>query len=418
MLAQLVRKIQGSLVLKKIIWAIGIVLVYMLGKYTPLGTLPLHPGVVHSYNLTNSLDALAMVSGGNFSTYNLFSLGLAPWMTSMILWRFLSLFDLVKTGTRKQLHVSQMFLLLLIAFIQSLGLTYTSDFYNVSFLGMNSEWLPRLTSIVVMVAGSFVLMWLANLNVRKGIGGASVIIISNMTLAFLTNVVQLIKSSRFSIVEWMLVLLLIGLGSSLLIALTIKVYRAEYRIPIRRIMIVSSLAEETYIPIKITPAGGMPFMYAMTLMVLPTLVFSALGTFFPKQEWIHDLSLQFGLSDLPGILFYIFLLFILAIGFAYFNLDSGEIAEEMQKNGDFIEGVRPGLATKKYIESYIWRLAVIGAIYTCLIGGIPMVLVWKQSGQVGIALLVNNIYIITTLMLGVIEQIDVMLTWKRYGDLI
>nr|WP_301183454.1 hypothetical protein [Streptococcus suis] len=128
--------------------------------------------------------------------------------------------------------------------------------------------------------------------------------------------------------------------------------------------------------------------------------------------------MQFGLSDLPGILFYIFLLFILAIGFAYFNLDSGEIAEEMQKNGDFIEGVRPGLATKKYIESYIWRLAVIGAIYTCLIGGIPMVLVWKQSGQVGIALLVNNIYIITTLMLGVIEQIDVMLTWKRYGDLI
>ncbi|HEM3503370.1 TPA: accessory Sec system protein translocase subunit SecY2 [Streptococcus suis] len=284
MLAQLVRKIQGSLVLKKIIWAIGIVLVYMLGKYTPLGTLPLHPGVVHSYNLTNSLDALAMVSGGNFSTYNLFSLGLAPWMTSMILWRFLSLFDLVKTGTRKQLHVSQMFLLLLIAFIQSLGLTYASDFYNVSFLGMNSEWLPRLTSIVVMVAGSFVLMWLANLNVRKGIGGASVIIISNMTLAFLTNVVQLIKSSRFSIVEWMLVLLLIGLGSSLLIALTIKVYRAEYRIPIRRIMIVSSLAEETYIPIKITPAGGMPFMYAMTLMVLPTLVFSALGTFFLSKN--------------------------------------------------------------------------------------------------------------------------------------
>ncbi|HEM3587642.1 TPA: accessory Sec system protein translocase subunit SecY2 [Streptococcus suis] len=418
MLAQLVRKIQGSLVLKKIIWAIGIVLVYMLGKYTPLGTLPLYPGVVHSYNLTNSLDALAMVSGGNFSTYNLFSLGLAPWMTSMILWRLLSLFDLVKTGTRKQLHVSQMFLLLLIAFIQSLGLTYASDFYNVSFLGMNSEWLPRLTSMVVMVAGSFVLMWLANLNVRKGIGGASVIIISNMTLAFLTNVVQLIKSSRFSIVEWMLVLLLIGLGSSLLIALTIKVYRAEYRIPIRRIMIVSSLAEETYIPIKITPAGGMPFMYAMTLMVLPTLVFSALGTFFPKKEWIHDLSLQFGLSDLPGILFYIFLLFILAIGFAYFNLDSGEIAEEMQKNGDFIEGVRPGLATKKYIESYIWRLAVIGAIYTCLIGGLPMVFVWKQSGQVGIALLVNNIYIITTLMLGVIEQIDVILTWKRYGDLI
>lgn len=90
----------------------------------------------------------------------------------------------------------------------------------------------------------------------------------------------------------------------------------------------------------------------------------------------------------------------------------------MQKGGDFIEGVRPGLATKKYINKYLWRLTIIGAIYTAIMGGLPMLIVWSQSGQISFALLINNIYIMTTLMLGIVEQINVMLTWKQYNDLI
>lgn len=419
MFKQLLKTIRGSLILKRVLWSIGVVFIYMLGKYIPIGTVPLYRNVsATGFDLTDALDTLAMVSGGNFSMQNLFSLGISPWMTSMILWRFLSLFEIVKAATKRQTHLYQMTLMFIVALIQAYGFSSVSDYYDIVELGPASQILLRLASMVIMIAGSFVLSWLANLNARKGVGGPSVIIISNMTLNFLLNIVALITQNSFNPLEWLLITLAIVLGSSLLIWITLVVYRAEYRIPIRRIMIVSSFAERTYIPIRLTPAGGMPFMYAMTLMTLPPIVISILLGFFPDNQWLQFLSANFSISQLPGILSYIFLLFILAIGFSYFNLDPGEIAEGMQKGGDFIEGVRPGLATKKYINKYLWRLTIIGAIYTAIMGGLPMLIVWSQSGQMSFALLINNIYIMTTLMLGIVEQINVMLTWKQYNDLI
>lgn len=404
--------------LQRLLWTVGLVFVYVLGRRISLGIVPLASDLGQEYDLARSLDTLAMVSGGHFSKHNLFSLGLGPWMTSMMLWRFLTLFKFAKSMTNRNIHRLQMGMLLVVALIQAYGYTSVGDYSRLAVAAVTSEWAVRLVTMVVMVAGTYVLMWLANLNTQRGLGGPSVIVIANMTLVLLVNSFQLVKVSRFSPQEWLLLGLFLLLLTSLLIGLTIIVYRAEFRIPIRRIMIVSSLAGETYIPIKITPAGGLPFMYAMTLMVLPTIALSILLLLFPDQGWLQYLSQHFGLSDLPGLIFYLFLLFILAIGFAYFNLDPNEIAEEMQKNGDFIEGIRPGRATEKYINHYLWRLSIVGAVYTSLMGGLPMFLVWHQSGQMSLALLVNNIYILTTLMLGIVEQVSVMQTWKEYGDLI
>ena len=90
----------------------------------------------------------------------------------------------------------------------------------------------------------------------------------------------------------------------------------------------------------------------------------------------------------------------------------------MQKNGDFIEGIRPGQATRDRMNFYLKRLTAIGAIYTCFMGGFPLLLVWSQGGEVSLALLINNVYIVTSLLLGVVEQVHVLQSWKEYGDLI
>lgn len=411
-------KIKHSVLARRLLWTIGIVFVYMLGSYTPIGTLPLYTDSGAESPLKTTLNQLAIVSGGNFSMQNLFSLGLSPWMTSMILWRFFSLFKIIKTATKKQTHFYQMTLMLLVAVIQAYGFSNVSDYYDIPVLGLQSKLLLRMSSFVIMIAGSYVLTWLANLNAQKGVGGPTVIIIANMTLSFLVNAVELVSKNRFTSGEWILIVLGIAAGASLLIWITVRVYRAEYRIPIRRIMVVSSFAKETYIPLKLTPAGGMPFMYAMTLVTIPALLFSSLLTIFPDNGVLQFLAMNAGISTLPGILFYIALLFVLAIGFAYFNLDPEELSESLKKSGDYIEGVRPGKATQDYINRYLWKLAVIGAVYTSLVGGLPMLAVWSQQGEIGIALLINNIYIMTTLMLVIVEQVDVLQTWKQYSDII
>ena len=408
---------QDRLIFRRFLWTIGIIFVYMLGKYSPLATLPIQDPRTN-LDVTSYLDNLAMVTGGHFSSLTLFSLGLSPWMTTMILWRFLTLFKVVKTLTARQSHLWRMVLMLLVAGIQAFGFSAGLDFLPLDLFGYQDPLFFRLATMVILVAGAYVLMWLGNLNGQKGIGGQTVIIIANMILTFLVNSLSYLGLHQdeplFLVLTFGLLAVIVG-G---LVLLTVRVYRAEYRIPIRRIMVISSFADHTYIPIRLTPAGGMPFMYAMTLMSLPPLMIQGLLSLYPQNQFLAYLATHSSIQELPGMLAYIFLLFLLAIGFAYFNTDPGEIAEQMQKNGDFIEGIRPGKATQDYINTYLKRLTAIGAIYTCFMGGLPLVLVWSQGGEVGLALLINNVYIVTSLLLGLVEQVHILQSWKEYKDLI
>lgn len=408
---------QDRIIFRRFLWTIGIIFVYMLGKYSPLATLPVQDTTTN-LDVTSYLDNLAMVTGGQFSSLTLFSLGLSPWMTTMILWRFLTLFKVVKTLTNRQSHLWRMGIMLVVAGIQSLGFSAGADYLPLASLGEQSSLFLRIATMVILVAGAYVLMWLGNLNGQKGIGGQTVIIIANMILTFLINILSYLDLHQDEPLFLVMTFGILALIVSGLIFLTVRVYRAEYRIPIRRIMVISSFADHTYIPIRLTPAGGMPFMYAMTLMSLPSLMIQGLLSLYPQNQLLTYLSPRIGIQELPGIVAYILLLFLLAIGFAYFNTDPSEIAEQMQKNGDFIEGIRPGKATQDYINAYLKRLTAIGAIYTCFMGGLPLLLVWSQGSEIGLALLINNVYIVTSLLLGVVEQVHILQSWKEYKDLI
>ncbi len=170
-----------------------------------------------------------------------------------------------------------------------------------------------------------------------------------------------------------------------------------------------------------TPAGAMPFMYGMTLMMLPPYIFVVLLHIFPGNQILEYLSVHIGLSQLPGVICYIFLLYFLSIGFAYYNYDPYEISKNMRNNGDYISGKKPGEETIKYIQYVVNSFAQFGAFTVIIFGGLPMLAVLLQGqgkNSVSIALLISNAYIIVSLLLGVIEQVDTMNSWKKYKNLI
>ncbi len=407
-----------SLLGRKIMWTLGTIFLYMIGRYLPIATIPPNQSLTSQSAMSDLINNLALVTGGQFSNLTLFSLGLSPWMTSMIIWRFLTLFKWVKVRTKRQEHFYQMWLMLAVALIQAFGISALGNYYYLPDLGPNSQDLLRLASMVILVAGAYVLMWIGQLNAQKGLGSSTVIIITNIIISFLLNTGSYFQDVTLFSGMWWISILLMMVASSFLVLVTVIVYRAEYRIPLKRIMLTHTYSEESYIPIRLTPAGGLPFMYAMTLMSLPPIVFRGLLQIFPENGPLRFLADNSNLTELSGILIYIALLFFLAIGFAYFNLDPTEVAKQLQKSGDYIEHVRPGEATRVYISRYLKYLAIIGALYTALVGGLPILLVWKQSGEVGLALIVNNIYIVTTLLLGLVEQVDIIRSWKRYGNLL
>lgn len=415
------KKWASSLLLRKIGWTLLIVMVYMIGRFLPVPTGVVNNELLDNFVNNNLLNNLATVTGARISSMTLFSLGLSPWMTTVIIWRFFTVFNLFKNQTQAQVYRYRMLLALLIAAIQAFGLTASANLIDMDFLGFSGDGISLFVTILILVSGSVVLTWLGNMNAARGLGGMTIIILVNMILAFIENGVGFISDiDGFS---WGLVgqILLFVIAYSSLVLMTVTLYRGEYRIPLKRIGINTSYNQKSYLPIRVTPAGAMPFMYGMTLMMLPAYILNGLQYFYPDNEQLTDITASLGLPQLPGALFYISLLYVLAIGFAYYNYDSYDIAKNMRNSGDYIEGIQPGEETKNYIQRKVNSLAQFGAVTVIVIGGLPLIFLVSQGaqdGSVSIALLINNAYIVSSLLLGVIEQVDTIQSWKQYQNVI
>ncbi|WP_159543338.1 accessory Sec system protein translocase subunit SecY2 [Streptococcus halichoeri] len=410
-----------SLLSKKIAWTFGMVFVYMLGRAIPVGTVPLDAASLQPQANKDLLAALASVSGGHYEMMTLFSLGIAPYMTMLILWRSLTVFKLpgLASLTKKASWFWQNALALGIATIQAFGLTATLTYVSFAPRQLDNALLGRFATMVVLVAGSMVLTWLTQVNTRYGLGGPVVIILVNMCLNLLQNGTSFLAAKHSSQLMAGLAfagfaLLLVGLAWW-----TVLVYRAEYRIPLRRVVIHSRFEEATYLPIRLLPAGGMPFMYSMTLMTLPALILQGLLGIFPTSSLLQDLLANSNLDSLPGALCYLVILYVLSIGFAYFNYDAQEIAKNFQRGGDYIEQVRPGKATYRYIERKLSYFAHIGAVLITLMGGLPILLNFFFTEQpLAFVMMISNGFIIVSLMMTVIEQIEALRVWQQYEPLI
>ena len=375
---------------------IGIVFIYMLGRQIPIPTVGVDKVVVGNASDSQLLENFGAITGIQFSNMTLFSLGIGPTMTMMILWRFLITFKLIGSWTSNKVNRLQFLLTLAIALLQSFGITNDSKFL-------------------------FILNWLCKINSERGIGGMTVVILVNMILTFQSNIIRYFSVQQFKFSSLTQYGLVFFVALSILIWFNILLYKGEYRIPIQRVGLNTPYHASSYLPIRVTPAGAMPFMYGMTLMMLPPYIFVVLLHIFPGNQILEYLSVHIGLSQLPGVICYIFLLYFLSIGFAYYNYDPYEISKNMRNNGDYISGKKPGEETIKYIQYVVNSFAQFGAFTVIIFGGLPMLAVLLQGqgkNSVSIALLISNAYIIVSLLLGVIEQVDTMNSWKKYKNLI
>lgn len=411
---------KNSLLGKKIAWTFGIVFFYMLGRSIPIGTVSLNAAMFESQVSENLMAALASVSGGQFGMTTLFTLGIGPHMTMMILWRSLTVFKVpgITSLTKKASFFWQNSLTLIITLIQAFGLTATLTYVSFASSRLDNALLGRLATLVVLVSGSMILTWLTQINTRYGLGGPVVIILVNMCLNLVENGLGFFGGfSSSHLIDWLVLVAFLGLLLGLTFW-TVLVYRAEYRIPLRRISIHNRFEQSTYLPIRLMPAGGMPFMYSMTLMTLPPLLFQGLLSFFPNSSQLHYLLANSSLDTLAGAIFYLVILYILSIGFAYFNYDAQEMAKQFQANGDYIEGVRPGKASYAYIQRKIGLFAHLGACLVTLVGGFPILVNLYAQQPISFAMMISNSFIIINLMMTIIEQVEALRIWEQYKPLI
>ena len=369
----------NSVVVKRGILTMGFLFVYILGSRLILPFID-----VNSKDFLGGATAYlafsAAITGGNLRSLSLFSVGLSPWMSSMILWQMLSFSKKLNltSGAIEIQNRRQMYLTLFIALIQALAISI-----NLPIQSNVPKMLVVVLNTFLLVAGAFFLVWLSDINATVGIGGTMIILLIGMVLNIPQDLIETFRTVPIPLFI-LIGLIIMGLVFTYLVAL---LYRARYRIAVHKIGLHNRFKRYSYFEILLNPAGGMPFMYVMSFLSLPTYIFLLLQTLFPQTTVFSELSAQYGVGKPLWIYSYIAMIFLFSIAFAFINMSGDQLSDRMKKSGEYIYGVYPGEETSRFINRLVLRFSIIGGIFNVLMAGTPMLFVLSDEKLLRIAMI-------------------------------
>ena len=373
------KNIFSSIVVKKGIATLFFIFIFIAGSRLTLPFVDMNNRKFLGGTAAYLAFSTAM-TGGNLRSLSLFSVGLSPWMSSMILWQMLSFSKKLNltSGAIEIQNRRQMYLTLFIALIQALAISL-----NLPIQSNVPKMLVIVLNTCLLIAGAFFLVWLSDINATVGIGGSMIILLVGMVLNIPQDLIETFRTVPIPLFA-LIGLIIMGIVFTYLVAL---LYRARYRISIHKIGLRSRFKRYSYFEIMLNPAGGMPFMYVMSFLSLPTYIFLLLQTLFPQTTVFSELSAQYGVGKPLWIYSYIAMIFLFSIAFAFVNMSGDQISDRMKKSGEYIYGVYPGEETSRFINRLVLRFSIIGGIFNVLMAGTPMLFVLSDENLLRIAMI-------------------------------
>ena len=403
------KKISQSIITKRVLWTLFFLFIYCLGNQLVLPFVDLKNANIFG-GAIGSLAFSSAMMGGNLRSMSLFSVGLSPWMSAMILWQ---MFSFSKKMGLKNLPIEiqdrrRMYLALGIAIVQSLAVSLNLPIVS----GVNAS-LAIFMNTILLIAGTFFLVWLSDLNSLFGIGGSIVILMASM-MANLPY--QIIDSIEKLGIGWDVLLPLI-LFSLVFLYISGVVQRARYRISINKINIHNRFKQYSYLDIMLNPAGGMPFMYAMSLVSIPQYVFMLIQFINPESKWTSGAIKALTVGQPLWLVVYLIMLFVLGLAFAFVNVSGEQISERMRKSGEYIYGVYPGQETSAYINHLVLRLGFIGALYMLFMAGAPMLIILVTPDYLQLSMIPGTFLIFSGMIYNVNEEMKALKLNTSYTPL-
>jgi len=406
---------------KKLLFVLGMLVIFRIAAHIPI------PGInvdnlKEFFSRNEMLGMLNVLSGGAMSNFSLVAMGIAPYITASIIMQLLTMIvpkleELSKEGASGQQKINQYsrLLTLPLAFLQSYAMISLFRQSSQSIIGSLSGF--QLTNIlIVMAAGTIFLMWLGELITEKKIGnGISLLIFAGIVERIPVSLQQMIVTfSKDQIVN---LLVLIGLAL-ITIAGVVIITEGQRNIPItyaRRIRGNKMYGgTDTYLPLKVNQAGMIPIIFAISIVLFPGLI----GQLLSRSSSVFLTKLG---GVLMGItqnqLIYGLLYFTLVVAFTYFYTSiifhPKQIAENLQRQGGFIPGLRPGRPTSDYLSKISNRIMLAGASFLGLIAVLPIITqsVFKFSAfAIGGA----SILIVVSVVLETVKQIQAQISMHEY----
>lgn len=364
-------------------------------------------------------NLLNMFSGGAFARMSIFALNIMPYITASIIIQLLSsaykgLEELKKEGEygRRKLNQYTKYLTLILAVFQALGIYYAfSNLEQSAFISDSSMFL--WTTVFTLVAGTMILMWVGDKITKNGIGnGISLLIFVGIIAELPSSFIQMFDLSKRGVFSFLFLLLVLSIfvGLVLFIVFMEKGSRQiKIQYPNRGMMRSNGIKDDnSYIPIKLNMSGVIPPIFASSVLMFP---------FAISKMFDGEVGQMISAMIARGNLLYVILFSLLIVFFCYFYssvvFNTEDVANNLKKSNCFISGIRPGNATKDYLNYVINRITFIGALYLCIVCLLPEILVTKYSLPISIG--GTGLLIIINVVIDLIGQIQSYLYSNKYN---
>ncbi len=405
---------------RKILFVIAILFLFRFLAAIPIpGVDP--SGLTRLLGSNQLLGLFNVLSGGGLSSLSIVMLGVSPYITASIIMQVLSLMSprlkelMQESGDIGRKTFNQYVRLLTVPIAALQGFAFIRYLQSQGLIDPLSG-AGLFTNLAIIVGGSMLLLWLAELINEFGIGnGTSLIIMAGIVASIPTSVSQFFFTFTPDQLPTTILFFAVAL---LVIAGVVYIYEAERPVHITYARQVRGIRQiggtESYLPLRLTQAGVMPIIFASSLLLFPQFLASFFAASTSGTLIAISQSMQ---SFMQNIWLYSAVNFLLVVFFTYFytavTFDPKQISNNLQKNGAFVPGVRPGEATHHFLGSIVTRITLVGSIFLGVVAVLP-VLVQSATGVTAFTIGGTSLLITVSVVIDLLRRVDAQIAMQEY----
>ena len=378
--------------------------------------------------LTNNqfFGILNIFSGGGLTNLSIIMLGVGPYITGSIIMQLLTImvpalkriYSEEGEAGRKRFTQYSRLLTIPLAAIQGFALLAILESQNIL---VNINAFDRVTNLIIVMAGSVLLMWIGELVSEFGIGnGVSLIIFAGIVSRLPSAIGNFIYTYIYPTFDSSILPTLIGfiVFGLVVVAGIVLVTEAERPIPVTYAKRVRGMkmygGGSTYLPLRVNQAGVIPIIFALSILLFPQMIGNFLSRFAnPILVKISGILSSFSQTSLLYAVLYFVLVFLFTYFYTAVTFDPEALSTNLQKNGAFIPGIRPGVSTAEYISKVLTRITLLGAVFLGFIAILPLIM-QHLTGITSLALGGTSILIVVSVVLDLMKKIDAQVSMREY----
>ena len=378
------------------------------------------PGTEDATKNLGFLELINTIGGGALKNFSIFALGVMPYITASIITQLLQMdifpyfTELAKQGHTGRQKINQItrYMGIAFAFIEGYAFAF-------AILGKTGNPMQYMYIATVLTAGTSLLLWMGDQMTQKGIGnGLSLIIMAGivatlpqMFITVFTSFIKFDATTQAMALGIIKFILFVIVYFAIVIGM-IFVSESERRIPIQYANKSTSAYgnAQSFMPIKINSAGVIPVIFASSLLSIPSVIAQVV-----ENKTLRLIVQKYLTMTTPvGFVLYVIFIFFFAYFYTFIQLKPEEFAKNLQENGGYIPGIRPGEETKQYVSKILTRLTVLGATFLVIIAGLPILFSQLTSLPTSVSIGGTGLLIVVGVALETYKQLEGSILTRSY----